>query len=100
MDFFKRFKIIFYNSKGRPIYIERIGKLNIDKLFKVTNEDRLMKYYIQSYEVLLNKIFPACTKHAGKRIDQTLTILDLQGASLSLFSKKVRKFVELASHIG
>lgn len=31
---------------GRCIYIERIGQLNLDELFKITTEERLLRYYI------------------------------------------------------
>jgi len=88
------------DKQGRPLYIERIGQLNIDKLFEVTTEDRLVKYYIQSYEHLINKIFPACSKKAGKKVEQTLTILDLEGVSLSMIGKRVYNFIKLASNIG
>jgi hypothetical protein len=88
------------DKTGRPIYIERIGLLNIDKLFSVTTEERLVKYYIQSYEFLLNKIFPACSKLSGRPVEQTFTILDLEGCSLSMISKRVYGFIKLASSIG
>lgn len=55
--------------KGRPIYIERIGMLQLNKLFEVTTEQRLIKYYIQSYELLLKRIFPACSEAKGTRIE-------------------------------
>eukprot|EP01017_Pseudomicrothorax_dubius_P025728 TRINITY_DN2810_c0_g1_i2.p1 TRINITY_DN2810_c0_g1~~TRINITY_DN2810_c0_g1_i2.p1 ORF type:complete len:183 (-),score=47.57 TRINITY_DN2810_c0_g1_i2:606-1154(-) len=88
------------DREGRPLYIERIGLLDLTKLFQVTTEERLIKYYIQSYELLINKIFPACSKAAGKRIEQTLTILDLKGGSTSMLSKRVYNFIQLASSIG
>lgn len=31
---------------GRPCYIERIGKLDVVKLFEITNEERMVKHYI------------------------------------------------------
>jgi len=34
------------DKKGRPIYIERNGLLNIDELFKVTDEGRMVRHYI------------------------------------------------------
>jgi hypothetical protein len=34
------------DKKGRPIYIERLGLMKIDELFKVTTEERLVKHYI------------------------------------------------------
>jgi hypothetical protein len=46
---------------GRSIYIERVGKLDLEKLYKITTDERLLKYYAKSYEHLLKKIQPACT---------------------------------------
>lgn len=51
---------------GRPIYIERVGFLNVDEVFKFTTEERLLKYYALSYETLLTKIFDACTEFRRK----------------------------------
>ena len=59
-----------------------------------------MKYYIQSYEFLLNKIFPTCSRLAGRPIEQTFTVLDLEGVSMSMASSRVWNFVKLASSIG
>jgi len=87
-------------KQGRPIYIERIGNLKIKELFKVTTEERLIKYYIQSYERLLHEMFPACSQAAGHRVEQCVTILDLKGSSTSIMSKQVWDFIKLASNLG
>lgn len=34
------------DKKGRPIYIERLGLMKIDEVFKLTTEERLIKHYI------------------------------------------------------
>ncbi|EAR98487.2 CRAL/TRIO, amine-terminal domain protein (macronuclear) [Tetrahymena thermophila SB210] len=84
---------------GRPIYIERIGMLKLTQLFQVTTEERLIKYYIQSYEILLNRIFPTCSQAIGHRVDQTVTILDLKGIPMKMLSKQVYNFIQLASKV-
>jgi hypothetical protein len=63
--------------------------LKIDEVFKITNDERLVKHYIQSYEILMRLRFPACSAVAGTRIEQGLTILDLNGGSMKILSKKV-----------
>jgi len=88
------------DKKGRPIYIERLGKLKLNEVFKLTTQERLIKYYTQSYERLINHIFPSCTAAAGHPCNQSVTILDLKGASMSLASKQVYDFIQLASKIG
>lgn len=84
---------------GRPIYIERLGELNLKRLFEVTSEERIIRYSVREYERLVNEIFPACSEAAGKRVEQTIVILDLGGASMKLLSKKVYNFIKLASTV-
>ena len=86
--------------KGRPIYIERYGLLKIDEVFKLCDDDSLMKHYIQSYEILLKLRFPACSAVAGTRIEQGLTILDMKDAALKIMNKKVYGLIQMASKIG
>jgi hypothetical protein len=88
------------DKKGRPIYIERLGHLKIDEVFKLTTEERLIKHYIQSYEILMRLRFPACSAIAGQRIEQGLNILDLTGGSMKILSKKVYALIQLASKVG
>jgi hypothetical protein len=78
----------------RPIYIERVGLLKIDNMWKITTEERMLQYYTLSYEYLLKHIFPACTEAKRKAlgpdaapVDQTLTILDMKDVSLGSASK-------------
>mmetsp|Transcript_90096 Transcript_90096/g.124375 ORF Transcript_90096/g.124375 Transcript_90096/m.124375 type:complete len:100 (-) Transcript_90096:580-879(-) len=52
------------DKQGRPIYIERIGQLNVTELFKITTEERMVRHYIQEYERLMCHKFPACTAAA------------------------------------
>mmetsp|Transcript_110935 Transcript_110935/g.155747 ORF Transcript_110935/g.155747 Transcript_110935/m.155747 type:complete len:144 (+) Transcript_110935:151-582(+) len=73
-------------KQGRPVYIERVGQFKVKEIFKITTQQRMVKYYIKSYERLVTHILPSCTKAAGKRVDQTVTILDLKGASMSMMS--------------
>lgn len=85
------------DKAGRPIYIERIGKLKIDEVFKATSEERLLRYYIQSYELLIHNLLPACTLAKGQVVDQTCTILDLKDGGMSMATKKVYRFIQIAS---
>jgi hypothetical protein len=88
------------DNSGRPIYIEQISKVNLTELFKVTDEARMMKYYIKEYERLMKYRFPACTKAAGRLIEQSLTILDCDGVGISMVVGKTKDFVKLAADIG
>jgi hypothetical protein len=68
-------------------------------LFKITSEERMMKYYVKEYERLMKYRFPSCSKAAGKLIEQSLTILDMNGIGVSILGGKVKQFVKIASDI-
>jgi hypothetical protein len=88
------------DKTGRPIYIELISKVNLTNLFKITQEDRMMKYYIKEYERLMKYRFPSCSRAAGRLIEQSLTVLDMDGIGVSILGGKVKQFVKIASDIG
>ncbi|KAF9581492.1 cytosolic factor, phosphatidylinositol/phosphatidylcholine transfer protein [Lunasporangiospora selenospora] len=74
------------DKEGRPIYIEHIGVIDIKTLFKITDEERMTKQHVLSYERLIRDRMPACSKRAGRHIEQCCTILDLKDVSLRQFA--------------
>jgi hypothetical protein len=88
------------DKTGRPIYIELISKVNLDNLFKITKEERMMKYYIKEYERLMKYRFPSCSRAAGKLVEQSLTILDVEKVGVGVLVGKVKQFLNLAIDIG
>jgi hypothetical protein len=87
------------DRSGRPIYIERLGLLNINRLFEVTSPERLLRYFVREYERLVVYILPACSAQAGFKVEQTFTIMDLGGAGTRLMKKKVYNLLKLASGV-
>lgn len=85
---------------GRPIYIEVLSKVELDALFKLTTEERMTKYYIREYERLMQRRFPACSAVIKKPVEQSLTILDMDGVGIGRIVGKTRQFIQLASNIG
>lgn len=65
--------------QGRPIYIQHLGQINIKKIYEITTEERMLKFHVQEYERCIQYIMPACSKIAGKHIEQTFAILDVKG---------------------
>ncbi|KAJ6585015.1 CRAL-TRIO domain-containing protein [Mycena capillaripes] len=87
------------DKSGRPIYIERIGNLNVKALYACTSQERLLQHLVVEYESFLTSRLPACSEAAGHPVETSLTILDLGGVSLSNFIR-VKDYVASATHIG
>lgn len=84
---------------GRPIYIEKSGKLNPTEIWKVTDEDYLWRSYMHSYEQVNKLHFMACSHHSGKQIAHTFSIMDMSGFSIGMMNKKVYGLIQSASKI-
>lgn len=75
------------DNDGRPVYIEQLGKLDINKLYAITSQDRQLKRLVSEYEKFLRDRLPASSKMTGHLVETSCTILDLYNAGISTFYK-------------
>lgn len=87
------------DKDGRPLYIQRLGQLDIKALYAATTTDRQLQRLVLEYEKSLTERLPACSSSVGHPVETYCTILDLGGVSLSNFYR-VRDYVSAASAIG
>ncbi|XP_057794125.1 phosphatidylinositol/phosphatidylcholine transfer protein SFH1-like isoform X3 [Salvia miltiorrhiza] len=79
------------DRSGRPVYIERLGKLDVEGLMKITTLERYVKYQTQQYEKTIKIRFPACSAAANKHVNRSIAILDVQAVSFKSFTSPVQK---------
>jgi len=58
-DEYKQFRLAYPHGfhqtdrEGRPVYIERVGQIDVDALYETSSLDRMLRYYTRIYETTL-----------------------------------------------
>lgn len=88
-----------FSQDGRPVYIERLGKLDIKALYGITTQERQLQRFVCEYEKFLTQRLPACSAEVGYHVETSCTILDLKNVGLGQFYN-VKDYIAKASAIG
>ncbi|KAH9721306.1 phosphatidylinositol/phosphatidylcholine transfer protein SFH11 [Citrus sinensis] len=67
---------------GRPVYIERIGMVDLNALLQVTTVERFIRHHVSEQEKTLSFRYPSCSIAAKRHIASTTSILDVTGVTL------------------
>ncbi|OQE16881.1 hypothetical protein PENFLA_c026G00446 [Penicillium flavigenum] len=83
---------------GRPVYIEKMGKIDLNKMNQITTSERMLKNLVTEFEKLSDPRLLACSRKAGKLLETCCTIIDLKGVGITSVSS-VYGYVKQASDI-
>ncbi|KAJ5551179.1 Cellular retinaldehyde binding/alpha-tocopherol transport [Penicillium sp. DV-2018c] len=86
------------DKDGRPVYIEKLGKIDLNQMYKITTADRMLQNLVTEYEKLADPRLPACSRKAGKLLETCCTIMDLKGVGITSVPS-VYGYVKQASDI-
>ena len=87
------------DKDGRPVYIEELGKVDLNAMLKVTTQERMLKNLVWEYELFTHYRLPACSRKRGALVETSCTIMDLKGISISAVYNVIG-YVREASAIG
>ena len=85
------------DMEGRPIYIEQIGKVDVQKLMECTTLQRYLKYHVLEFEKTINLKFAACSLATKHHVDSATTIIDVEGVVSKYFLSKFFEFSQCFS---
>ncbi|KAK1753093.1 CRAL-TRIO domain-containing protein [Echria macrotheca] len=84
------------DKDGRPVYIEKLGGIDLTAMTKITTEQRMLLNLAVEYERLADPRLPACSRKSGYLLETCCTIMDLKGVGL-MKAPQVFGYVKQAS---
>jgi len=90
--------LITHLQDGRPVYIEHMGKIDLNAMYKITSAERMLQNLVVEYEKVADPRLPACSRKAGKLLETCCTIMDMKGVGVTKISS-VYGYVKSASAI-
>jgi hypothetical protein len=83
---------------GRPVYIEQYGGIDLNAMYKITTQERMLQNLVVEYEKVADPRLPACSRKAGKLLETCCTIMDMKGVGVTKISS-VYGYVKATSAI-
>ncbi|KAL1587161.1 hypothetical protein WHR41_04316 [Cladosporium halotolerans] len=74
------------DKDGRPLYIEQLGKINLDAMRKITTDQRMLQNLVVEYEKMADPRLPACSRKSGHLLETSCSIMDLKGVGVGMMS--------------
>ncbi|TKA22360.1 Sec14 cytosolic factor [Salinomyces thailandicus] len=71
------------DKEGRPVYVEQLGKVDLEALRKITTDERMLQNLVCEYEKLADPRLPAASRKAGNLLETCCTIMDMKGVGLT-----------------
>ncbi|RKU42495.1 S14 cytosolic factor [Coniochaeta pulveracea] len=86
------------DKDGRPVYIEQLGSIDLNAMYKITTQERMLMNLAVEYERVADPRLPACSRKAGFLLETCCTIMDLKGVGISK-AGQVYSYVSAASNL-
>lgn len=71
------------DKDGRPVYIERLGNIDLGAMRKITTDQRMLDNLAVEYEYCAASRFPACSRVTNNLVETCCTIMDMKGVSIT-----------------
>ena len=69
------------DKDGRPLYIEQLGKINLDAMRKITTDERMLSNLVVEYEKMSDPRLPACSRKSGHLLETSCSIMDITASA-------------------
>ena len=79
---------------GNPLYLQIMGQLNPDEMFKISTPEEITKYSVKIYEILERDYFKICSQIKGSYIHGVFNVVDFKGINSSILNKKLLSYVK------
>ena len=86
------------HQDGRPVYIEQLGGIDLNAMYKITTGERMLQNLVVEYEKVADPRLPACSRKAGQLLETCCTIMDMKGVGLGS-ARQVYDYVGKASAV-